>query len=128
MTESVLINDVELVISLLNQLKETGISLSLDDFGTGYSSMAYLKRLPINVLKIDQSFVRDLNQDEGSQNIVQAIIALAHALNKSVVAEGVETQLQADLLSAWGCEEVQGYHFGRPMTAQAFEARLRQAM
>ena len=127
-TEGVLIDDIEFVAEILDQLKQTGVSLALDDFGTGYSSMAYLKRLPIDVLKIDQSFVRDLEQDQGSRSIVQAIIALAHALNKSVVAEGVETQPQADLLLAWGCEEVQGYHFGRPMTAQALEQVMRVAV
>jgi diguanylate cyclase (GGDEF)-like protein len=126
-TEGILIDDVGFVLAILNQLKQTGVSLALDDFGTGYSSMAYLKHLPFDVLKIDQSFVRDLDQDEASRRIVQAVIALAHALDKSVVAEGVETQYQADLLLAWGCEEVQGYYFARPMMAQAFEDTLRES-
>ncbi len=123
-TESVLINDVEFVIALLNQLREIGVSIALDDFGTDYSSMMYLKRLPISILKIDQSFIKDLSHDEGSRSIAQAIIALAHALHKSVVAEGVETQAQADLLLSWGCEEVQGYYFSRPLPADAFEKVL----
>jgi diguanylate cyclase (GGDEF)-like protein len=123
-TEGVLIDDVESVIGLLGRLKQTGVSIALDDFGTGYSSMAYLRRLPIDVLKIDQSFVRDLAHDEGARSIAQAIIALAHALHKSVVAEGVETLAQADLLRAWGCDEVQGYYFSRPVTAAALEEMM----
>ena len=107
-TESVLIKDVEFVIALLNQLKDLGVSIALDDFGTDYSSMMYLKRLPISILKIDQSFVSDLVNDAGSRSITQAIIALAHALHKTVVAEGVETEAQAQMLREWGCEEVQG--------------------
>ena len=125
-TEGVLINDVEFVIDLLNQIKRLGVAIALDDFGTGYSSMSYLKRLPIDVLKVDQSFVRDLAQNEGSRSIVQAIIALAHALGKTVVAEGVETQEQANWLNTWDCEEVQGYHFSRPVSAQAIAQLMRK--
>lgn len=127
-TEGVLIDDVGSVIALLGQLKQTGVSIALDDFGTGYSSMAYLRRLPIDVLKIDQSFVRDLAHDEGARSIAQAIIALAHALHKSVVAEGVETLAQADLLRAWGCDEVQGYYFSRPVAAAALEDMMDQPL
>ena len=127
-TESVLIHDVEFVIALLNQLRTLGVSIALDDFGTDYSSMMYLKRLPINILKIDRSFVTDLSDDEGSRSIAQAIIALAHALHKSVVAEGIETQEQADLLRDWGCEEAQGYYFGHPLSADAFEQLLNKRM
>lgn len=126
-TEGVLINDIERVIGLLDQIQHLGVAIALDDFGTGYSSMSYLRRLPIDVLKVDQSFVRDLTQDEGSRSIVQAIIALAHALGKTVVAEGVETQEQADLLATWGCEEVQGYYFSRPVSAQALEQLMHKA-
>lgn len=126
-TEGVLINDIERVIELLNQVRLLGVAIALDDFGTGYSSMSYLRRLPIDVLKVDQSFVRELERDEGSRSIVQAIIALAHALGKTVVAEGVETRKQADLLAAWGCEEVQGYYFGRPMSAHALEQIMSKA-
>jgi diguanylate cyclase len=125
-TEGVLIDDFESVIDVLGQLAEIGVSIALDDFGTGYSSMAYLSRLPINVLKIDQSFVRDLVHDEGARSIVQAIIALAHALHKSVVAEGVETQQQAELLRALGCDEAQGYYFSRPVAPAALEALMLQ--
>jgi len=127
-TEGVLIDNVEAVIELLSRIKQTGVSIALDDFGTGYSSMAYLRRLPIDVLKIDQSFVRDLAHDEDARSIVQAIVALAHALHKSVVAEGVETLVQADLLRALGCEEAQGYYFSRPVTAAALEALMNKTL
>jgi diguanylate cyclase (GGDEF)-like protein len=123
-TEGVLIENVESVIEVLGRLKQIGVSVALDDFGTGYSSMAYLRRLPIDVLKIDQSFVRDLAHDEDARSIVQAIIAMAHALHKSVVAEGVETLVQANLLRTWGCNEAQGYYFSRPVTAAALEALM----
>lgn len=127
-TEGVLIDDVESVIDVLARLKQINVSVALDDFGTGYSSMAYLRRLPIDVLKIDQSFVRDLTEDEGARSIVQAIIAMAHALHKTVVAEGVETLAQAELLRAWGCDEVQGYYFSRPVPAAALEALMTRTM
>src|SRR5512133_481671 len=127
-TEGVLIDDIESVIDVLDRLKQIGVSVALDDFGTGYSSMAYLRRLPIDVLKIDQSFVRDLAHDEEARSIVQAIIAMAHALHKSVVAEGVETLVQANLLRSWGCNEAQGYYFSRPITAAALEALMDKTM
>ena len=123
-TEGVLIDDIESVIVVLDGLKRIGVSVALDDFGTGYSSMAYLRKLPIDILKIDQSFVRDLADDEGARSIVQAIIAMAHALQKSVVAEGVETLAQATLLRAWGCDEAQGYYFSHPVPANAFEGLI----
>lgn len=123
-TEGVLIDNVEAVIELLGRIKQTGVSVALDDFGTGYSSMAYLRRLPIDVLKIDQSFVRDLAHESDARSIVQAIVALAHALQKTVIAEGVETLVQADLLRSLGCAEAQGYYFSRPVTAAALEALM----
>ena len=124
-TEGILIDDIDSVISVLDRLKQIGVSVALDDFGTGYSSMAYLRRLPIDVLKIDQSFVQELANEEGARSIVQAIIAMAHALHKSVVAEGVETLAQATLLRAWGCGGAQGYYFSHPMAATAFEDMMR---
>ncbi|MDO9195609.1 bifunctional diguanylate cyclase/phosphodiesterase [Rhodoferax sp.] len=127
-TEGVLIDDVESVIDLLARLKQIGVSVALDDFGTGYSSMAYLSRLPIDVLKIDQSFIRNLAQDEDARSIVLAIIAMAHALHKTVVAEGVETLAQAELLRAWGCDEAQGYYFSHPVVASALEAMMGKAV
>lgn len=123
-TEGVLIDDVESVVDVLARLRQLSVSVALDDFGTGYSSMAYLRRLPIDVLKIDQSFVKDLTQDEGARSIVLAIIAMAHAMQKTVVAEGVETLEQANMLRAWGCDEAQGYYFSRPIPAAALEALM----
>ncbi|MEQ1807697.1 MAG: bifunctional diguanylate cyclase/phosphodiesterase, partial [Burkholderiaceae bacterium] len=127
-TESLLLDNVTEVIDTLSRIRDTGVTIALDDFGTGYSSLNYLRRLPIDVLKIDQSFVRDLETDVSARGIAQAIIAMAHALGKSVTAEGVETLAQADLLRAWGCREAQGYYFGRPMPPAALAALLPQQL
>src|SRR5437773_4807744 len=94
-----------------------GVTFSLDDFGTGYSSLAYLKRCPVETVKIDRSFVTDLDDDAGSHAIAAAIIAMAHALRKRVVAEGVETERQASILGRLGCDHYQGYYLSRPLTA-----------
>ncbi len=123
-TESILIDDVQRVVELLAQFKRLGVCVALDDFGTGYSSMTYLRRLPIDVLKIDQSFVRELCKDDSARSIVQAIIALAHALGKTLVAEGVETPEQAQALHAMGCEEAQGFLYSRAVPAPEFEKML----
>lgn len=127
-TEGILIEDIESVIEVLGRIKKIGVSVALDDFGTGYSSMTYLRRLPIDILKIDQSFVRDLADDAGARSIVQAIIAMAHALQKSVVAEGVETLAQANLLRTWDCDQAQGNYFSRPVTAAALEKIMGQTL
>lgn len=116
-TESMMMENTDETINILNDIKSLGIQLSIDDFGTGYSSMAYLKRFPIDTLKIDQSFVRGLPEDAGDGAIVKATIAIAHALNLSVIAEGVETKDQLSFLQPLNCEEVQGYYFSRPLTA-----------
>lgn len=108
----------------LHRLKDLGIRLSIDDFGTGYSSLSYLKRFPIDDLKIDHAFVRPLPGDAESQCIVNAVIALAHGLGLTVMAEGVETAEQYDLLQARSCEVVQGYFIGRPMPAEDFAAQF----
>lgn len=126
LTESVVMNDVEHGIGTLRALKALGVRISVDDFGTGYSSLSYLKRLPINVLKIDRSFVSDIGAGEGDDAaIVSSIIALAHTLKLKVIAEGVETREQLDYLHRNGCDEMQGFFFSKPVNAQAFAALLR---
>lgn len=120
-TESILLDNIEEAIQKMQHLKECGVRFSLDDFGTGYSSLSYLKRLPFNQLKIDQSFVRDLLDDLGSRAIAQTVISLGQALQLDVIAEGVETAEQRDLLQQMGCHSFQGYFFGRPIPLEDFE-------
>jgi len=119
-TERLLMKDVPEVIATLNQFKEMGIKLSIDDFGTGYSSLSYLKRFPFDVLKIDKSFVRDIGIDPDDESLCEAIIAMAHSLGLSVIAEGVETQQQFDFLSLRGTELIQGYIVGEPLPYEEF--------
>jgi EAL domain-containing protein (putative c-di-GMP-specific phosphodiesterase class I)/PleD family two-component response regulator len=114
-TEGTAMLDLHHTLELLRRFKAMGLKLAIDDFGTGYSSLAYLKRFPLDVLKIDQSFVRQICTDRDDQVIAQAIISLAHSLGLSVIAEGVETQAQHTLLQDMGCEEIQGYLHGKPM-------------
>ncbi|MDP5240796.1 EAL domain-containing protein [Uliginosibacterium sp. 31-16] len=125
LTESMLMDDPQRTIAVLQALKQLGVRLSLDDFGTGYSSFGYLQRFPIDALKIDQSFVRDLGSDHGAGVIAAAIIDLAHRLGLKVVGEGVETAGQLDCLRAQGCDEIQGYHFARPLPADELAALCR---
>ena len=101
----------------MNELKALGVGFSLDDFGTGYSSLAYLKQLPLDQLKIDRSFVRDLEVDASDAIIARSIVALGHALGLKIVAEGVETAAQRDALLSFGCDYLQGYYFSRPRPA-----------
>jgi EAL domain-containing protein (putative c-di-GMP-specific phosphodiesterase class I) len=108
-------------------LKAMGVLLSIDDFGTGYSSLSYLQRLPINMVKIDQSFIQEILTQARPAPIVRAIIAMAHSLNLLVLAEGVEQDAQRTLLLEQGCDQAQGYLFGRPMPADAFAALLQLA-
>jgi len=115
LTESSLMTDVETTIQTLRNLKDTGLSLSVDDFGTGYSSMTYLKRFPLDSLKIDRSFVQDLNVDANDAAITRAVIALAKALDLSTIAEGVEEEEQLAFLRVLGCDLIQGYYFSRPL-------------
>ncbi|MCX7279392.1 MAG: EAL domain-containing protein [Burkholderiales bacterium] len=117
LTESMLVNDMQDVILKMNQLKARGVCFSLDDFGTGYSSLTHLKRLPLDQLKIDQSFVRDILTDTSDAMIARTIVALGHNLGLAVIAEGVETAAQRDFLAGLGCDAFQGYHFGRPEPA-----------
>ena len=120
LTESILMGHGEQAEKLLHDLKDLGLRLSIDDFGTGYSSLAYLKRFPIDELKIDQGFVRDIPHDLNDMEIAAAIIALARNLNLKVMAEGVETQEQLDFLSRQGCQAYQGYLFSKPIPAEEF--------
>jgi predicted signal transduction protein with EAL and GGDEF domain len=119
LTESMLVTDVDAIITKMNAIKQRGVAFSLDDFGTGYSSLTYLKRLPLTQLKIDQSFVRDVLTDASDAVIARTILALGHSLGMTVIAEGVETAEQHQLLSSMGCDAFQGYYFGRPISAEA---------
>jgi len=112
----------EHALNVLNRLRECGISLSVDDFGTGYSSLAHLKRLPVQELKIDQSFVRNLDETSEDAVIVRSTIEMSHNLGLKVVAEGVEYEHSLRLLERWHCDTAQGYLISRPLTAVAFEA------
>jgi EAL domain-containing protein (putative c-di-GMP-specific phosphodiesterase class I) len=120
-TESVFVRDGERALFVLNDLKDIGVKLALDDFGTGYSSLGYLRRFPVDVVKIDRVFVAHLAEDPASKTIVTAVIALAHDLGMTVVAEGVETAAQHHELTALGCDACQGYYFARPMSASSFD-------
>ena len=117
LTESAVMEDTELYVELLAALHRLGVRLAIDDFGTGYSSLTYLKRLPVDTLKIDQAFVAGLGCDASDTAIVRSVVALAHALGLQVVAEGVETQSQVDELTALGCDLAQGFYFARPLPA-----------
>ena len=121
-TESAAMRDVERTARTLHALRELGVRVSIDDFGTGYSSLSYLRRLPIDAIKIDKSFVDDIGKDPNADAICAAIVDMARALGRRVIAEGVETQEQLAFLRARGCDEIQGYLFGRPETAMQFES------
>ncbi len=123
-TESMLLDDVDTMISKMITLRKAGVGFELDDFGTGYSSLQYLKKLPLNQLKIDQSFVRDLVNDDSDKTIVRTIISMAHSLNLSVIAEGVETAEQYAYLKQEGCDHFQGYLFNKPAAINEFEKTL----
>ena len=124
LTESILMREVSEAMQILDGLKCLGLSIAVDDFGTGYSSLNYLKQFPIDVLKIDRTFVDGLPSGEQDAQIARAIIAMAHSLNLAVIAEGVETQEQLDFLREHGCDEVQGYLLGKPMTAHQLAAQF----
>ncbi len=128
LTESILVHDVDEALQRLHALARLGVRLSIDDFGTGYSSLAYLKRFPIDKLKIDRSFVGGLPDDESDAAIVRAILQMARALGMKVIAEGVETEVQRQFLSLAGCEEFQGFLFAPALDALSFEQRLLPAV
>ncbi len=123
-TESTILDNVENTIQIMHTLQAMGLSFSMDDFGTGYSSLAYLQRLPLSQLKIDRSFVRDLSDDSNDAAIIRTILALSKSLALTVVAEGVETEVQRDYLINNGCEFFQGYLFGKPVPLLEFEHKL----
>ena len=125
-TETVLMDDFELAVTTLNELSDMNISLAIDDFGTGYSSLSYLKKFPLNVLKIDRSFIRDINDDEDDAAIVDAILAMSRRLKLDVVAEGVETKEQLSFLQEHGCQTVQGYFFSKPLDFDRFSDFVKQ--
>jgi EAL domain-containing protein (putative c-di-GMP-specific phosphodiesterase class I) len=127
LTESLLVDNVEDIIEKMHLLKARGVGFSLDDFGTGYSSLSYLKQLPLDQLKIDQTFVRDVLVDPNDAAIAKTIVALAQSLGLGVIAEGVETQAQRDFLANAGCHAYQGYFFSRPLPLDGFEEFTRRA-
>ena len=127
MTERVLLDEGDDTLATMQQLQALGVAMSLDDFGTGYSSLNYLRKFPFHKIKIDQSFTRDLVGERDAKAIVSTIAGLGAALKKTVVAEGIETKEQMQLVAALGCHEGQGYYFARPMSGDAIRERLRDA-
>jgi diguanylate cyclase (GGDEF)-like protein/PAS domain S-box-containing protein len=127
LTESTVMHNAQRAVALLTELKQMGIAISIDDFGTGYSSLAYLKRFPIDGLKIDRSFVSDVPNDSSNTAITQAIIAMAHSLGLKVTAEGVENAEQVSFLRQHGCDEMQGYYFSRPLAVAEATALLKNS-
>jgi len=125
-TESLIMSQADSTVVLLERLHQLGVGLSIDDFGTGYSSLAYLKRFPVQSIKIDQSFVRDLTTNADDAAIITAVVAMAKSLKLKVIAEGVETKEQLDFLATLKCDEYQGYYFGRPVPAESFIKYLQQ--
>jgi EAL domain-containing protein (putative c-di-GMP-specific phosphodiesterase class I) len=123
-TESVSMADPQASVPLMQRLKATGVTLSIDDFGTGFSNLSYLPRFPVDRLKIDLSFVREIARDPGSLAVSEAIINMSHSLNLQVVAEGVETQRQLELLHARNCDTIQGYFFSPPVTGEVLAGLL----
>ena len=124
-TESTAMDDARNTARILDSLKAIGVKISLDDFGTGYSSLAYLKRFPLDTIKIDMSFIHDILTNNNDAAIVQAVINMGQALEMTVTAEGVETGEQHTYLSDNGCDEVQGYYFSKPVRAEDFPPLIR---
>lgn len=125
LTEGILMNETETAIETLHQLRDSTISVSIDDFGTGFSSLSYLKHLPIDKIKIDRSFIQGVEHSADDAAIVQGVISMAHHLGIKVVAEGIETEAQRDILVGWGCDILQGYLFARPMPLDELTGCLR---
>ncbi|OUS36328.1 hypothetical protein A9R00_11610, partial [Oleispira antarctica] len=125
-TESLLIGDIDKSILIMHQLKDIGFKLSIDDFGTGYSSLSYLKQFPIDKLKIDRAFVMDIESNNDDKILAKSIIDLAHNLNLSVIAEGVENDQQLKIVEQLGAEEIQGFYFSKPKPAKEIEEQYFQ--
>jgi EAL domain-containing protein (putative c-di-GMP-specific phosphodiesterase class I) len=126
LTESTVMDRPERVTGILKEIQGLGVTIAIDDFGTGYSSLSHLQQFPIDVIKIDRSFVKDISGDPKDAVIANAIIKLAHGLGYKVLAEGVETEVQSDYLQGQGCDLVQGFFYGRPVLAKEFEQVLRR--
>jgi EAL domain-containing protein (putative c-di-GMP-specific phosphodiesterase class I) len=126
-TESVFVRDGTRALFVLNDLRDIGVKLALDDFGTGYSSLSYLMRFPVDIVKVDRTFVAELEEDSASHTIVAAFIQLAHDLGMSIVCEGVETAEQRDQLHRIGCDSCQGFYFGAPMSASRLDFLIRDS-
>jgi EAL domain-containing protein (putative c-di-GMP-specific phosphodiesterase class I) len=124
-TETILPDDLDGALQQMRWIADRGVALALDDFGTGYSSLSYLRELPLDCLKVDRQFVMDMERDQSTRHIVEAIVAMAQAMDLKVVAEGIETQAQWEILQRLGVEEGQGYLFARPMPAEDFAAYIR---
>ena len=125
-TESLMLDNIDDAVAKMDALQEAGVGFALDDFGTGSSSLSYLTRLPLEQLKIDQSFVRNLPEVRNDAMVVQTILAMAKGLGLEVVAEGVETEAQLEFLRRHRCDAFQGWHFGKPLGAEAFDELLRR--
>ena len=126
LTESILINDETIVLDVLRSLKKIGVQLAIDDFGTGYSSLAYLQQLPVSELKIDRSFIIDIDSKPASQQLARTMIEMGHGLGLLVTAEGIETQAERDTLKHLGCDVMQGYFGSRPLFANNLQTWLDQ--
>jgi EAL domain-containing protein (putative c-di-GMP-specific phosphodiesterase class I) len=126
LTESNLMKDAEATITMLHELKSMGLQLAIDDFGTGYSSLNYLKRFPLDTLKVDRSFVKNVTSDPDNAAITKAIIVLAHSLNLEVIAEGVETEKELVFLSSQNCDGIQGFFFSPPVPAELITQMLKE--
>ena len=124
-TEGMIVHNVDRALKLLTAIKQLGVRLATDDFGTGYSSLGQLKNFPIDTLKVDRSFIRDLATDSEDKAITSAIIAMGKTLSLTVVAEGVETVEQQNFLREQACDEMQGYYFSKPVAAEEFATLLR---
>jgi len=125
-TESMAVVDYERTIEILNSIRELGVQISMDDFGTGYSSLSYLQKLPLNTLKIDRAFIKDITDQGENGEIARAIIALSESLNLHIIAEGIETEGQYIYLRNEGADEIQGFYFSKPLPVHEFEVLLKK--